>query len=230
MDDLECKGEVVHQTLRELEFINRWLGGNAVTIDAIRRLIQSTNRKEFSVADLGCGSGDMLKLLYQWGTEHGINFSLTGIDANPHIIDFAKANCKDYPISFEALDIHSPEFQKKEFDIVIGTLFYHHFSTETLVDFFSRLKRHIGTGIIINDIHRHWLAYYSILVLTKLFSRSSMVRFDAPLSVKRAFTRKEIREILRKAGLVPFQLRWKWAFRWQAIYQHKTTQSGPIHQ
>jgi 2-polyprenyl-3-methyl-5-hydroxy-6-metoxy-1,4-benzoquinol methylase len=223
MDNLDCKGEVVHQTLRELEIINRWLGGNAVTVDAVRQLILMTPRQEFSIADLGCGSGDMLKLLYQWGNKNGVRFNLTGIDANPHVIDFAKSNCGDYPIKFETLNILSPEFQKREFDIVIGTLFYHHFSTSTLIDFFLKLKGQVRTGIIINDIHRHWFAYHSIRLLTRLFSRSSMVRFDAPLSVRRAFTRKEMIEVLEKSGLIPFLMRWKWAFRWQVIYRHKTT-------
>ncbi|MDZ7646993.1 MAG: hypothetical protein U5K54_07310 [Cytophagales bacterium] len=36
MDDLDCNGSVVEQTLRELDFINKWLGGNAVTIRAVK--------------------------------------------------------------------------------------------------------------------------------------------------------------------------------------------------
>jgi 2-polyprenyl-3-methyl-5-hydroxy-6-metoxy-1,4-benzoquinol methylase len=223
MDNLDCKGEVVYQTLRELEFINRWLGGNTVTLDAVRQLIRSTARQEFRIADLGCGGGDMLKLLHKWGNKNGIRFSLTGIDANPNIIAFAKSNCVDYPITFETLDILSPEFQLRKFDIVIGTLFYHHFPTDTLIEFFSRLKQQIQTGLVINDIHRHWLAYHSIRLLTRLFSRSSMVRFDAPLSVRRAFTRKDLTEIMEKSGLVPFKMHWKWAFRWQVLYRRETT-------
>ena len=39
MDDLTCSGEVVEQTLRELDFINKWLGGDQVTLDAVNRLI-----------------------------------------------------------------------------------------------------------------------------------------------------------------------------------------------
>jgi len=31
MDDLDCSGPVLEQTLRELKTINRWLGGNGVT-------------------------------------------------------------------------------------------------------------------------------------------------------------------------------------------------------
>jgi len=79
------------------------------------------------------------------------------------------------------------------------------------------LKNQVKTAIIVNDIHRHPLAYYSIKWLTSLFSKSSMVKFDAPLSVLRAFKRNELKSILKKAGVENYQLRWRWAFRWQLI-------------
>ena len=55
MDDFECSGEVVNQTLRELEFINRWLGGNQVTLQAVRELLESRKSKDsgsVSIVDL----------------------------------------------------------------------------------------------------------------------------------------------------------------------------------
>ena len=219
MDNLQCNGEVVDQTLRELEFINRWLGGNAATLEGIRQMIKGQEKKSWSIADLGCGGGDMLKLLADWGKKNNLTLKLTGIDANPHIIAFARRNCKAYPeISLEALDIFSPEFQHRTYDIIIGTLFYHHFANDVLVDFFSKLKHQVRSGLVINDIHRHWLAFHSIRLLTKVFSKSAMVKFDAPLSVLRAFTKEELIAILLKAGIQPYQLKWKWAFRWQVVY------------
>ncbi|HWA33612.1 MAG TPA: methyltransferase domain-containing protein, partial [Cyclobacteriaceae bacterium] len=177
MDDLNCHGAVVDQTLRELEFINKWLGGNAVTLDAVDQLTKGLEQRAISIADLGCGSGDMLRLLSDWASKKNIKVQLTGIDANPHIIDFAKRRCADHPeIAFEAVDIFSPEFKNKTFDIVVGTLFYHHFESEKLTNFFSDLKHQTRVGIVINDIHRHWLAYYSIRLLTGIFSRSAMVQ------------------------------------------------------
>jgi len=219
MDDLLCSGEVVNQTLRELEFINHWLGGNHVTIRALNKLLKNHDRShEITIADLGCGSGDMLRLIDRWATKNNFNVKLIGIDANPHIIAFAKNRSLDFPkIEFKALDIFSEEFQNLRFDIVIGTLFYHHFSNDLLTNFFDRLKHHVTLGLVINDIHRHPLAFYSIKFLTGLFSKSSMVKFDAPLSVLRAFTKKEIVKILEGAGLKDFSIQWAWAFRWQVV-------------
>jgi 2-polyprenyl-3-methyl-5-hydroxy-6-metoxy-1,4-benzoquinol methylase len=216
MDDLQCQGPVVDQTLRELEFINLWLGGNFVTLDAVSRL--GAGHKTLSIADLGCGGGDLLKMLAEWGRKNQLSLTLTGMDANPHIVGFARNNCRDYSeINIEVVDIFSTEFSERKYDIVTGTLFYHHFQQEALVNLFSKLKHQVRLGIVINDIHRHWLAYYSIKLLTHFFSKSAMVKFDAPLSVLRAFTREELVDVLTKAGISNFQLSWKWAFRWQVI-------------
>ena len=219
MDDLEYAGELMDLTLQELEVINKWLGGNTVTIDGIKTLLKNRAQNTLiSIADLGCGRGDMLRLIDSWAQKKTHSIRLVGIDANPYIIDAAKENLKHFPhIQFWPLNIFSAEFQSQKYDIVIGTLFYHHFTDEQLVTFFRQLKEQVTIGFIINDIHRHALAFYSIKLLTKLFSRSSMVKFDAPLSVLRAFKKDELIDILKNAGIENFTIQWKWAFRWQVL-------------
>lgn len=215
MDDLQYAGSMMDQTLRELEIINRWLGGNAVTIDALSRLIKNGEHRQLEIADLGCGRGDMLRHIGKWAGKRSIGVSLTGIDANPYIIEAARKNLLELPVTLKAINILSAEFDALQYDVVIGTLFYHHFSDAELVSFFSRLRKRCRIGFIINDIHRHPLAYYSIKILTRLFSRSDMVKYDAPLSVLRAFSRSDLERILHEAGCSTYRLEWHWAFRWQ---------------
>lgn len=220
MDDLSCNGEVVEQTLRELDFINRWLGGNAVTLSGIKMLLAKTPVQQgpISIADLGCGSGDLLRQLADYGRTAGITLQLKGIDANPHIVAYARNHCKGYPeISFETADVLSVDFSHQTFDIITGTLFFHHFSNETLQILLPRLVQQAKLGVLINDIHRHPLAFHSIRLLTRFFSSSPMVRYDAPLSVRRAFTRDDWNSLLRSTGLHSHQLTWKWAFRWRIL-------------
>ena len=219
MDDLEYAGEMMDRTLGELEVINRWLGGNRVTINGISKLLENGKQNSsIRVADLGCGRGDMLILIDEWAKRYNLKLELFGIDANQYVVDAARKRLSAFPhIRLQTVNILSPDFQNKKFDIVIGTLFYHHFTDEQLIGFFSQLKKQVGIGFLINDIHRHSIAYYSIKLLTMLFSKSSMVKYDAPLSVLRAFSRKELSDILRSAGIESFTIKWKWAFRWQVI-------------
>lgn len=217
MDDLESGGPVMDQTLKELEVINKWLGGNYVTLNGIKKLI-SENTSPLKIVDVGCGGGDMLKLIANWARKNKIKVELIGVDANPHVISFAEKNTSSYPeISFEAINIFSDEFARLEADIFISTLFTHHFSEEELVTLLKQMQSQSRLGIVINDIHRHWLAYYSIKFLTSVFSRSSMVRNDAALSVARAFHKDEWLKILKKANIATFTIGWYWAFRWQLV-------------
>ena len=219
MDDLSYHDEIIFQTLRELDFINQWLGGNSVTLNALEKIGKEIPKnKETTIVDLGCGSGEMLRLIAQKANYKKRKIQLTGIDANLHIIGYAKRQSTNFEnLHFEAINIFSNEFRRLTFDIIIATLFFHHFSDEELVNLFTSMKKQAKVGIIVNDIHRHPLAYFFIKWLTSLFSKSSMVKFDAPLSVLRAFTRKELRLILYKSGIKDYELRWKWAFRWQLI-------------
>jgi 2-polyprenyl-3-methyl-5-hydroxy-6-metoxy-1,4-benzoquinol methylase len=220
MDDLNCSGPVVDQALIELEFINKWLGGNAVTLNGLNKILRNCSSPSLKIADLGCGAGDMLMLISDRLAKENRKAILTGIDANPNIVAYAKRNAASYAdLNFKTLDVLSAEFRRESFDIVFATLFFHHFTRDQLIDLFAQLNKTTRYGIVINDLHRNPLAYYSIKFLTKTFSKSPMVVNDAPLSVHRGFTRAELKEILNAAGITSYSLQWKWAFRWQLVIQ-----------
>ena len=225
MDDLDCSGEVVIQTLKELDYINRKLGGNHISIQSLDQLIPN-HIGEVSIIDLGCGGGDILIEMAEWGRKKNIKLRLLGIDANPTIIDYARDNCQGYQeISFEVINIWSEEFSARKFDIYHSSLFTHHFTEEELIKLFSLCYRNCSIGIIDNDLQRHWFAYYSIKWLTGLFSSSRMVQNDAAISVQRGFHQAELVRILKRAGIQEFRINWRWAFRWQVVVQKLTTKS-----
>lgn len=219
MDDLNASGGPLHQALRELDAINYILGGNYVTLNGLSLLLDTCEiSHELHIADLGCGSGDMLTLIRRLLVKREIDARLTGIDANPNVIDYAVTRTPpSCGIQYERLNIFSDAFRERKFDVVTATLFFHHFTSDQLVEFFKHLRRQVSVGMIINDIHRHWFAFYAIKWLTRLLSRSPMVIHDAPLSVLRAFRKSELKEILQRAGIDNYQIRWRWAFRWQVI-------------
>ncbi len=218
MDDLDCKGPVVDQTLKELDVINTLLGGNQISISAFKKMA-AKHEGPIKLVDVGCGGGDILKIFASWCRKKNIEASFLGIDANPNIVDYAIENCKEYPeISFKSLNVLDGEFQQLDFNILHACLFTHHFSSIQLERLLHSFSRQGQARVIINDLHRHSLAYYSILFLTRLFSKSAMVRYDAALSVARGFKKKEVVAILQKIGVTSYTLKWKWAFRWKLVY------------
>lgn len=222
MDDLSCSGRELLQTLKELKTINRLLGGNKVTTSGLKKLLASKPDAPIVVADIGCGGGDMIDIMSEWAESKGYSMKFVGIDANPHIIDLAKdRNPHLGGVKWQVLNVFDPEFLEEKVDIVCCTLFTHHFTDEELIKMFRTFKNKAKLGIIVNDLHRHPLAYYSIKWLTFFFSKSAMVKNDAPLSVRRSFVRKDWQIIGREASLPNLKISWHWAFRWQVICNFK---------
>ena len=217
MDDLSISGEVVNQTLRELNTINRRLGGNQISVSAFKKLAKG--KEKVSLADLGCGGGDIMVQMAKWTRKEEIDASFVGIDANKNIVEYATAHTNAYPeITYQAINIFSDEFKSQSFDIIHCCLFVHHFTSQQLATLFRQFRKQAKVGVIINDLHRHPLAYWSITLLTSLFSKSLMVRNDAAISVARGFKKGELKEILEQAGITEYSLSWKWAFRWKMVF------------
>jgi ubiquinone/menaquinone biosynthesis C-methylase UbiE len=218
MDDFALDTPALIQTLKELEFINFWLGGNQVTVSAFNYL-KKIKKKAFnhvSIVDVGCGSGDMLRLLSDWVLKNQIKATLYGVDANSAVTNFAIQRTKNYPdITYLTEDVTQEPFINRQFDVITCTLFAHHFADDALLLLLKQWHRQAKIGIIINDLHRHPLAYYSIKWLTRWFSKSEMTKYDSKLSVLRAFSKTEIEQLLIKAGWSDYHISWKWAFRWQ---------------
>jgi hypothetical protein len=214
MDDFTIEGSVLRDTLDKLETINRLLGGNSVTLKGLKKiLLKSSKTKTITIVDLGCGHGDILRDVAKFGRKNSYKFKLIGIDANNAAIDYAKALSKDYPeLSFETIDIFSEDFKKQTYDVVLCTLFLHHFKNNEIIPFLKSTVQKASIGVIVNDLHRHKLAYY-LFKMIGLFIKNKMVREDGLTSVLRAFKRNELEAILTKTG-VNFSIQWKWAFRY----------------
>lgn len=213
MDDLTISGEIIAKTLEEISSINNLLGGNAISLQVFRKMVKG--RKEIRLVDLGCGSGDIMMLMADYCRKENITASFVGIDANPHIVAYARKNTAAYPeISYEAVDVLDDGFSTAGFDIVHCCLFLHHFTEAQLVTLLTKSKES-NSRLIINDLHRHPLAYWSIRALTSLFSKSYMVKNDAAVSVKRGFKRQELVRLMQKLQITDYKLAWKWAFRWR---------------
>src|SRR5688572_33486771 len=81
MDDLQLSNDDLRRNLDELETINFWLGGHKVVLQALQKLLPQLRElnRPITVADVGCGGGDMLREIAKWGTRQGLEMNLTGV-------------------------------------------------------------------------------------------------------------------------------------------------------
>ena len=220
MDDFSIGGDLLRDTLDKLENINRWLGGNKVSVNGLKSILKNhPKEQEITIIDVGCGHGDILRDVAKFGRKYNYKFKLIGVDANPTAIEYANELSVDYPeLSFETQDIFSDEFKKRKFDVVLATLFLHHFKEPELVSFLQNTSKQTNIGIVVNDLHRHKLAYYLFMLLS-IFISNKMIIEDGLTSVLRGFKRKDLESISNKLK-VKTNISWKWAFRYLWILKN----------
>ncbi len=212
--------EDIKQNMKELDFINTYLGGHQITIAGLQLLLKKTTAQKITICEIGSGGGDNLSAIRKWCSQKNIMVKLIGIDINPNCIAYTNSRKENEGIEFITSDYRSVSFTEKP-DIIFSSLFCHHFTDEELQQQFVWMKEQSQLGFFVNDLHRHFLAYHSIKILSRIFSKSYLVKNDAPLSVLRGFSKEELQNILQKASIHSGQLNWKWAFRWLLIFHHE---------
>lgn len=217
LDQPDIPQQDLFRNLFELDKINRMLGGHSATLQGLERLMTDKS-KVYKIIDLGCGGGDTLLAIHRWAAVNGFKVELTGVDLLKDTIQYAAVYCAD----IEDLELVQSDFEQlprweNEYDICICSLFCHHLYGEKLEKLIKTMHRMANIGLVINDLHRHPLAYYSISILTRMLSKSVYVRNDAPLSVLRGFSKAELADLLLKCGLDQHTLEWKWAFRYLIV-------------
>jgi SAM-dependent methyltransferase len=220
MDDLTLASDALRQNLDELEVINTRLGGYSVVTDALARLWPrpAAGTAPVRIVDVGSGGGDTLRYVARWARRRGLPVELLGVDANAFMVQYAAERSQDLPeIRFVQEDIFAAEFTARRPDVIMCSLFCHHFTDAQLIRMLRQWPQQARRAVIVNDLHRHPLAYHSIRWLTRLLGGSYLVQHDAPLSVARAFTRSDWQRLLTAAGISRYELRWRWAFRWQLV-------------
>lgn len=212
----------IRRNMQELDFINTWLGGHDITLAGIQKLLPGNvghSRQPLVICETGCGGGDNLIAISRWCKKRHIDASFIGIDINPDCIEVARS--RSLPHSWWIVSDYKDVYFEQRPDILFSSLFCHHFNEDDLVTMLRWMHDNSEEGFFINDLHRHPLAYYSIRWLTAIFSRSYLVKNDAPLSVLRGFSRNEWEALLHRAGIPSFSLQWKWAFRWLVAVSKK---------
>ncbi|MDT0651516.1 methyltransferase domain-containing protein [Autumnicola edwardsiae] len=221
MDDFDLSGKELKNTLRDLDNINKWLGGNNITIQGVKKLLENVPKeKQVEIVDVGCGNGAILREIAKWGRKHNQKLRLSGIDANPHAIEIAEEMSHDFPeVTFRTLNIFSEEFQREEYDIILCTLTLHHFKNPDIVKLLNSFYHQSHIGIVINDLHRSKAAYRLFQAFCSVFIDNEIARKDGLISILRGFKKEDIEKLASQVPSGKQEIHWKWAFRYQWIIE-----------
>jgi len=219
MDDFAMEGEILKDALDKIAKINQLLGGNKLTLQGVKSLLKDQDTtNEITLVDIGCGNGDMLRVLASYGHKMGLKLKLLGIDANNYTINHAKQLSTSYPnISYYCRDVFQPDFHEMQYDIVLCTLTLHHFKEDEIYKLLAVFKEKAKIGIVINDLQRSAVAYRLFQIVCWVFKLNDISREDGLVSILRGFKKKELVAFSKQLKLNNYTIQWKWAFRYQWI-------------
>jgi ubiquinone/menaquinone biosynthesis C-methylase UbiE len=191
--------------LRDLRRANRWLGGVALSVRAIEAVVAATgDHGPLRIRDVGTGGADVPLALLEHARRAGRDWSLTGIDSRPEVLDAAAA--ADRRVTGTAgLELHvgdgrSLPYPDDAFDVVHTSLVVHHLEPDDAARLLAEMTRVARLGVVVNDLVRGRLAYLGAWLLAHLTTTNAYTRHDAPMSVQRSYTRAELVAIVEASG------------------------------
>lgn len=215
MDRPQPVSAELESDLEDIRELNRWFGSYALISMFLSRWIKPGAR--LRIVDLATGSGDIPRLIAEYGRKIGAELQIEGLDRQSATLEIAKRLSARYPeISFvegDVLDWQPPQ----PYDIVFCTLALHHFSEDDAMRLLQRCRELSRKYVLVSDLRRGWLATIGVHLLTATMFREPMTKYDARLSIARAFSFSEMNQLARRAGWTNFSHK-TFPFARQAIW------------
>ncbi|HEY0322531.1 MAG TPA: methyltransferase domain-containing protein [Pyrinomonadaceae bacterium] len=198
----------------ELQRVNRYLGDASALRRSVLALIEREGLQEFSLLDVGAGSGELLRVAAGWTKESGRRARLVGLELNARsaraILEESKDSSFITAVRGDALRL---PFQDDEFDYAMCSLFTHHFREEQDLTILRELARVARRCIFVIDLHRHPVAYYFYTTIGRLFLHNRLIREDGALSILKSFRPDELRNLALQAQLANIKIERRFPFR-----------------
>ena len=212
MDDPALGADEHAHALRGLAHVHRLTGTTRRLWSRIAREFKGANR--LVVLDVGCGDGLMLRQLFRLAQKQGIELELHACDFSHRALEMARdaAEAERIPLNTHLVDIIDDELDIQA-DIVICSLFLHHFSEPDVVGILRKLGAATRRLLLIEDLLRTQLGLLMCWIGVHALTRSRIVHVDGPLSVRAAFTKSEITSLVSDAGLSSAQIKKHWPER-----------------
>ena len=200
------KGDYTHEEyetfLKEIAFINRYVGDGRALKKTLLAEIEQNDLREFSVLDVGCGSGELLRMIAEFAEISNREAFLAGLDLNPISSSATHSGSHQFPEIFSIQgDAFQLPFADNSFDYAISSLFFHHLTDEQIVVTLMEMSRVARRGVYVIDLHRDPIAYAGYKIFCSAFRISPLVRQDGSLSIKKGFRLAELSYIARSAGI-----------------------------
>lgn len=214
MDDPNMELSTLRNAYEDINRCNNLLGGDSITINGVWELIKERGQKSYTILDMGCGDGTMLRKLSDFLNKKGVSHEMTGIDLRDDVLMIARENSTEYhQLKFEKMDILKAN-ESYSCDIIINTLTMHHFGEERIGKFLNQFVKLAKLGVVINDLQRSKLSYFLFKIFSFFLIQTKVAKVDGLISISKGFRREDLYALANKIPNVMHTIQWKWAFRY----------------
>lgn len=193
--------DVLCGNLRDIRRANRWFGGTRAVITTLAPLLHKQDAAApLSILDVATGSADIPIALAKWARRERRDVRIVATDLQPNVLAVANADVEATSIVVEQADALNLPYPDDAFDVVTLSLALHHFEPDDALRVLREMARVGSRVMIVNDLERSWSGYAGAWLFGHLLTTNRMTRHDAPLSVRRAYTRQEALALAHAAG------------------------------
>jgi SAM-dependent methyltransferase len=198
MDRPQAVSADLQSDLENLEKLNRYFGSYALVQYFLRRWLRPGG--SFTAIDLCTGFGDIPRYIVNWCRTNRVAVRITAIDFQPATLELARERARAYPeITFLGSDVFSFD-PLNPADFVFCSLALHHFADDAAIRLLKCAQTMAQQGVLVADLERTDFGIAGIYLLTASIFREPMTRFDARLSIRRAFSFREMGRLASAAG------------------------------
>jgi ubiquinone/menaquinone biosynthesis C-methylase UbiE len=194
--------EEYESCISELQLVNRWMGDAHALKQSLLKDVEQNSLPEFSVLDVGAGSGELLRVAATWAKSTNRRFKGVGLELNERSAQAIREESNGFSeITSVRGDALRLPFADDEFDYVMCSLFTHHFVDDQVVKIMREMSRVARRRIFVIDLHRDPVPYFFYTTLGKLVLKNRLLRHDGALSILRSFKADELEKLGQRAGL-----------------------------
>lgn len=215
MDQPNCNKVLLFNTYQQFSTINRLISGWQHIYRNHIRPVLSDSSKKYSLLDIGCGGGDIIKMIDRLAKNDGIKLQITGIEPDGRALEYLSDQKWPENISFINATSDDLTRENRSFDIVISNHLMHHLKEPELKTVCEDAQKLVSKKVIFNDIERSDFGYASFKVVATPFFRNSFIVEDGLTSIKRSFKKEELKRALPKS----WQVHRQFPFRLLALYE-----------
>ncbi|MBC8355610.1 MAG: methyltransferase domain-containing protein [Planctomycetes bacterium] len=218
MDDPELDRDEHLKALSGLQRINAWTGNASLVWKHILPVARELSPRPLRVLDIATGAADIPIAVLKASASQGVKLEIDACDVSEQAIAFATEKCSTANVAVRLFphDILRDEIPD-QYDVVMCSQFLHHLTDEDVSVALKKMKSAATKRVVVVDLERGYANWLQVWFATRVLSRSKVVHFDGPQSVRAALSVEEFASLVRHVGFTSFEIRRKWPCRFVLV-------------